>query len=404
MLPAAAWPQGDPVGPEFRVNTFTTNTQASPAVSFDAQGNFVVVWGSVSQDYASTSGVFGQRFASSGSPIGPEFRINTYTVGSQGGIVRAVASDPSGNFVVVWADNVQEESGAGVFGQRFSSSGTPVGAEFRVNTSTTGDQGRPAVAADSAGNFVVVWTSDLPDFSYLDIYAQRYASTGAPIGPEFRVNTATAQSQTNPRIGIDPTGNFVVVWHSEVADGSGDGISGQRFGGSGAPLGAQFRINTFTTDSQSSPDVAMDASGNFVVVWTSRGPDGNGFGISGQRFAASGALVGPEFRVNTQTANNQVFPTVAADGSGNFVVTWQSFAGTQYDIHAQRYDATGIPLGTEFRVNTGFLFDQDDNAVAADNAGNFIVVWSGPGGGNVNVFGQRYNQILPVELMHLSIE
>jgi len=409
LLPAAAWPQGSPVGPEFRVNTFTNNTQASPAVSFDAQGNFVVVWGSVSQDYASTSGVFGQRFTSSGVPLGPEFRINTYTVGSQGGISRAVASDPSGNFVVVWASGNQDGSVAGVFGQRFSSSGEPAGAEFRVNTYTTGGQGRPAVAADSAGNFVVVWQSDLQDFSYLDVFAQRYASTGAPIGPEFRVNTTTVLSQTNPRVGSDSSGNFfVVVWESEVGDGSLGAVFGQRFAASGAPLGAQFRINTFTNAAQSSPDVAVDGSGNFVVAWQSGiVQDGYGFGIFGQRFAASGAPVGPEFRVNTHTPSHQIFPSVATDGSGNFVVAWQSLFqdGSDYGIFGQRYDSTGTPLGTEFQVNTTVLFDQEGCTVGADNAGNFIVLWhSWTSATSWNVFGQRYNPILPVELMQIAIE
>src|SRR6185503_11157931 len=45
---------------------------------------------------------------------------------------------------------------SGIFGQRYSSGGVPVGTEFQVNTYTTGRQARPAVAADP-GNFVVVW-------------------------------------------------------------------------------------------------------------------------------------------------------------------------------------------------------------------------------------------------------
>src|SRR6185503_8044197 len=90
LLPAAAWPQGVPLGPEFRVNTFTTNSQWFPAVAADALGNFVVLWASSTQDYAATSGVFGQRYTSGGEALGPEFRVNTYTIGSQG--AGAVAS------------------------------------------------------------------------------------------------------------------------------------------------------------------------------------------------------------------------------------------------------------------------------------------------------------------------
>ena len=400
LLPAVAWPQGDPVGPEFRVNTSTTNNQWFHAVSADPAGNFVVVW----QSSAVPSGVFGQRYDSSGAPLGPEFRVNTVTTG-QGG--PAVASDASGNFVVVWTStqgSLQE-----VFGRRFASTGAPIGSEFQVNTYTTDSQTFPAVAVADDGAFVVTWMSWFQDGSYAGVYAQRYASTGAPLGPEFRVNTATALDQIPRGIGTDPAGNFVVVWESGVGDGSSYSVFGQRFAAAGAPLGAQFRINTFTTNSQSTPDVDVDGTGNFVVVWQSGIlQDGSGFGVFGQRFAASGAPVGGEFRVNTHTYSHQIRPSVALDRAGNFVVAWQSLFqdGSEYGVFGQRYDATGTPLGAEFRVNTTVIFDQEYAAVTADNAGKFVIVWSSWQGGSSarNVFGQRYNQILPVELMHLSIE
>jgi hypothetical protein len=407
LLPAAAWPQGVPLGPEFRVNTFTTNSQWFPAVAADALGNFVVLWASSTQDYAATSGVFGQRYTSGGEALGPEFRVNTYTIGSQG--AAAVASDASGNFVVVWGDNLQDGSPTGVFGQRFASSGAPAGSEFRINTYTPFSQDGPSVAADAAGNFVVVWHSQFQDGSYFGVFGQRYASTGTPIGPEFRVNTTTLGDQATPRIGSDPSGNFVVVWTSETGDGSSYGVFGQRFAASGAPLGAQFRINTYTTNSQGSPDVDVDPAGNFVVVWNSGiMQDGSGFGIFGQRFAATGAPAGPEFRVNTNVIFDQFFPSVAVDGSGNFVVAWQSFFwdGDGDGIFGQRYDATGTPLGGEFRVNTTATYDQERPVTMAQDDGHFLVLWSSwtQGSTGWNVFGQRYAPIVPVELMHLSIE
>ena len=92
-----------------------------------------------------------------GTPLGDEFRVNTYTTGTQ--YNAEVAADPGGNFVVVWTDFVQDGSGFGVFAQRFGSSGAPLGPEFRVNTYTTSFQWFASVAADSAGNFVVVWSA-----------------------------------------------------------------------------------------------------------------------------------------------------------------------------------------------------------------------------------------------------
>src|SRR5262245_35209633 len=70
------------IGPEFRVNTYTTSSQNHPAVSFLPGGQFVVVWDSYGQD-GSGFGVFGQRFDSAGAPLGNEFQINTYTTANQ---------------------------------------------------------------------------------------------------------------------------------------------------------------------------------------------------------------------------------------------------------------------------------------------------------------------------------
>ena len=279
----AGWAQGNPLGPEFRANTYTTALQSISDVASDPSGNFVVVWSSAGQD-GSSYGVFGQRYASSGTPLGPEFRVNTYTTSFQSRA--SVAVGPSGSFMVVWASLLQDGFGNGVFGQRYAASGAPLGLEFRVNSYTGFDQSRPDVAADGAGGFVVVWESYLQDGSFEGIFAQRYGSGGAPAGPEFRVNTYTPVAQATPTVAADGSGNFVVAWVSASGqDGQGQGVFAQRYAASGAPIGPEFRVNTFTTQNQYSPSIATSSSGQFVVAWVDNNHDGNARGIFGQRFA-----------------------------------------------------------------------------------------------------------------------
>src|SRR2546427_375406 len=143
----------------------------------------------------------------------------------------------------------------------------PVGSEFRVNTATTNSQYRPAVAADGAGNFVVAWMSAYQEgTSYNDgIYAQRYDSAGAPQGAEFHVNTYTTGGQRFPSVAAASGGNFVVVWQGQFQDGSGVGIFGQRYSSAGAAQGSEFRVNTFTTSDQGYPAAPADSAGNFVA-------------------------------------------------------------------------------------------------------------------------------------------
>ena len=222
---------------------------------------------------------------------------------------------------------------------------------------------------------------------------------------EFRVNAYTTGFAAEPAVASDAAGNFVVVW--DGYDGSSIGVIGQRYASSGIPLGSAFRVNTYTTGYQYRPAVATDASGNFVVVWQGAGQDGSGYGVLGQRFAAAGTLLGPEFRVNTYTSNDQRAPAVASDVAGNFVVSWQSYQdGSSFGIFGQRYDSAGTPNGPEFRVNTFTTSGQVAPAAGADATGNFVVVWSSllQDGSSYGVFGQRYAQIVPVELMRFGIE
>src|SRR5205814_1094554 len=143
----------------------------------------------------------------------------------------------------------------------------------------TGSQFSPRVGLDAAGDFVVAWESLGQDGSGWGVYAQRYSTAGAPLGPEFRANASTTGGQLTPAVALDAAGDFVVTWQSIGQDGSSYGVYAQRYSAAGTPLGLEFRANTYTTNIQRYPAVAMDAAGDFVVAWQSDGQDGNSFGV-----------------------------------------------------------------------------------------------------------------------------
>ena len=373
------------LGNEFQVNTYTTGDQDTPAIAMDANGNFVVVWSSSVQDDGGGWGIFGQRYDATGTPQGSEFQVNTFTTGDQ--FLPAVAMDTAGNFVVVWNSEFQDGSGWGIFAQRYDATGTPPGSEVQVNTYTTDNQALPAVAMDADGDFVVVWRSDGQDGSAWGIFGQRYDAAGTPQGSEFQVNTYTTSDQSSPSVAMDPNGNFVVVWESYGQDGFNSGVFGQRFDASGTPQGAEFQVNAYALSSDSDPAIAMDPNGNFVVTWAG-GQDGDPDGIFAQRYDAAGVPQGIEFQVNTFTTSIQGWPAAAMDADGNFVVVWRS----PYGIFAQRYDASGAPQGGEFHVNTYALGNHAHPAVVMDADGNFVVVWRSDGGDGSGyaIFGRSF--------------
>src|SRR5437870_4478490 len=168
-------------GPEFRVNTYTTGAQRRPAIDNLGQ-DFVVAWESDGQD-GDQSGIFARIYSPFGNPVGPEFQVNTYTTSAQHAPSVGGASSFS---VIAWQSEGQDGDLAGIYARRFDGAG-PAGAEFRVNTYTTSSQATPAVDAEITGNFVVVWASLGQDGSDYGIFAQRYDPNGTPVGGEFRV-------------------------------------------------------------------------------------------------------------------------------------------------------------------------------------------------------------------------
>src|SRR5687767_13288709 len=67
----------NPLGPEFRVNTFTPDIQRYPDVAMDADGDFVVAWEGYGHPAdQSEAAAMVQRYTSTGAPAGGEFRAN----------------------------------------------------------------------------------------------------------------------------------------------------------------------------------------------------------------------------------------------------------------------------------------------------------------------------------------
>ena len=138
---------------------------------------------------------------------------------------------------------------------------------------------------------------------------------------------------------------------------------------------AEFQINTHTTNNQTFPDMAMDANENFIAVWSSYRQDSDSGGIFAQLFDANNLPEGSEFQVNTETAGNQTRPSVAMDAAGNFIVVWEgpnSVADTNEDVFAQRFDSTGQPLGTQFIVNNSTFSRLQNPKVSMNKFGKFV--------------------------------
>jgi hypothetical protein len=247
--------------------------------------------------------------------------------------------------------------------------------EYPVNTLTLGDQTYLRVAA-TGESAVAVWQSEGQDGDGFGVFGRRFDSEGTPIGEEFQVNTWTMNDQSEPAVAGGPDGEFVVVWSSFGQDGDRGGIFGQRFDASAEPIGPEFQVNRFARNYQGRPAVAYldGADAAFVVIWESYLT--TGIHVLGQLFGTDAAPLGDPFAVEGALRQvDQVLPAVAAAAGGSFIVAWtdQDFLDA---VLVQQFDARGHPANVPIKVN-----QKSEGAtglgICTLPSGEFVVVWSG---------------------------
>lgn len=404
LFAAAVAAQVSPNGDQFQVNQYTDGAQRSPSATTDGRGIVIVTWEHGTQ-------ISGRRFAATGAALGAEFQVNSLTTAVE--YTTSVSADTAGRFVVVWdslGSTGNDSSDWSIQARRFAADGAAAGAQFQVNTATTDYQRDPDVAKAPGGAFVVVWSSDAAigsDTEGSNIQGRLYDANGNPLTAAFQVNDHTPNDQTRPTVAMGAGGSFVVAWESYSSAGSdGDfkSIQARRFNSNGAPLAAQFQVNTYTTGIQSKPDVSIDGTGRAVIAWASNEAAGDADleSIHAQRYASNGTAAGAQFQVNQSTTFAQTNPSVASDPAGRFVVAWDSESSTgndtSYSVQARRFGSGGAALTAEFQVNTYTPSYQREPAATADGLGNFVVAWQsfGSNGSDAEGYGvhaRRYDQL-----------
>jgi len=385
MLILAGMVFAEPIGPAFFVGECKTDLGGRGTVAMAPNGNFVITWSSIGAD-GNGWGVYARRYDASGTALSDKFLVNTFAEGNQW--ASRIAMDGAGNFVITWASEEQNGSGGGIYAQRYNASGIPLGNEIQVKTHNTNLYRSVSIAMNNKGNFVIVWSSTGKSQSYeWNIFARCYDASGKPKGSEFQVNPRVGNSHSDPLIGIDESGNFVIVWTCYLADNT-KSIFLQCYDTSDIPQKNMFQVNSDRKNSPDSPFVGMNSTGKFVIAWMSRD---NVWNIYARRYDASGTPLGEEFRVNTTAEYAQTYPSVSMDDLGNYIIAWSEddWSSRHYSMHAQQYDASGTRRGPEFQVNTHAQYSNP--SVAMNNSGNYVIAWMGKMNDTYGVCAQRFS-------------
>ncbi|ABG58183.1 T9SS type A sorting domain-containing protein [Cytophaga hutchinsonii] len=373
-----------PAGAEFKVNNVTTWDQKKASIAMDDNGDFIITWQSDSDEYGFYYDIYGQRYTAAGAVQGSAFMINAPSSEDQSH--PSVAINPNGGFIITY-ERYQVDN-RNIYVRRYDAAGALIGSEIMVSSNTEVIQKNPVIAIDSDGDFVISWDA-YQDGDGFGIYARRYNASGVAQGGEFQVNTYTAGQQKNTAVAMDDAGNFVITWQSDKQDGDSYGVYAQRYNAAGAAQGTEFRVNTVTENQQQYPAIGMDSDGDFAIVWETVT---DSYDVYVQRYNAAGVPQGTEFNATADQLYGGNRASIAMDSDGDFVLAWQTYLDYDLDIYAKRYTAAGAAVGSEIKVNTFTDGYQQNPHVVMDNSGDIVVIWESEGqdGSGYGIYGQRY--------------
>ena len=277
-----------------------------------------------------------------------------------------MACDADGDFVVTWTNTTTATriftSAAstptallkGVYfntrhqhlpaGGRYRRARSSYGDAVRVNNFTAGNQKWSNVAMDSRGDFVVTWSSygqeqnATPGLGY-GVYAQKYDSAGSVVTPEFQVNINTGGDQFHSNVVLTDDGWFVVTWEARLrtAVSNNHQILARVFDPSNSMTPAEVIVDK---DSPPTTSIPISPAIPAAIRSSSPGKPCRTTGTAGKSrrradYASirrtpaldpwAAGLWATKFAVNTTTAGDQKYSSVAMDANGNFVVAWSGF-------------------------------------------------------------------------------
>ncbi|MBE1284824.1 MAG: hypothetical protein GJ676_16050 [Rhodobacteraceae bacterium] len=273
----------------------------------------------------------------------------------------------------------------------------PTSKDIQVNTVTLNEQDDARITALPNGGFVVVWESENTAANRNDVFQQVYDASGKPVGGNVQLNTSTLYTSFNPKVSVLKDGSWVTVWGEYNGAAGVYEIKARKVAANGTPVGSEFQVNTFVAGEQNGPEVTALKNGEFMVVWHSEGADGNGFGIRAQKYNASGSKVGFEFTVNTKVAGDQKWPQITEFDNGTVLVTWQEWtydaAGsrTGSQSHAQILNQNGTKAGAQFELLSTEAYT---GAYGVDqlDSGDFVIAGWSKVGGTDRVVVQVYDE------------
>ena len=190
------------------------------------------------------------------------------------------------------------------------------------NKSAKGNQKSPDIAMDKNGNFVIVWADDSDNNNYYEIMMTGFDSKGNIRFNKRTVNENSSGDQTSPKIAMADDGRFVVVWNDKQGKANIN-IKYKAFKADGTDAGKEAYLIDHIEGTRRNPAIAMDANGNYVIAWDDDKDNNGGYQMYAQKFDFSGKALSKVLVVNSDSAGQQLHGAVGMNSKGAFFVAYR---------------------------------------------------------------------------------
>ena len=333
---------------------------SNPDSATDGNGNFVAVW---IQYESPGSSICAAMYEKGQGWLDAELLEDS----DEEPTAPQVAMNEAGNAVATWAQMNGSTFKRDVWSNRYVKGVGWLGPE-RVEVNSSAEDRVVAVAMDSAGNAVVVWTRYE---AAIDVMASRY-EVGAGWGEPIVLDSSELADSSFPSVAVDGNDDFTVVWCQwEMAQPT---IWAKRCD---AATGWEDAEMISDTGLLAQPRVIAGAGGDALCAWHHM--DGTGFYEVWCCVYEAGVGWSAPVVMGSNPNTNHMNPRVAVDGDGNGAVVWERFGGAEDGIYSRFYD-TSSGWGENVTVSSDYYGDVYLPDIAMNSDGDALCIYARDGG------------------------
>lgn len=295
---------GHPAGPSVRLDTPAALRRTDLTAVPLGEGRSAAVWGNFRTLFpggqptaGDPSTVSARLLGGDGIPLGPEIQLNESSAAEP--FTLSAAPLRSGGFAASW---YSFDKGSVVV-RTFDHNAHPLTGEILLRPAAT------TLGALADGGFLASW------WESGNAFARRFGPDGQPAGPAFSIDN------TLIRPVIRPDGSFLTA--TAQLEASGWTVTARLWDAAGHRLGADIPVAS-SPGQLSADSVVVDDRGDFLVVWSDGlDPDSDESHVYARLYDTAGNPTGPSVLADTLPAADRYLPRAAADGRGDWLITWE---------------------------------------------------------------------------------